>query len=504
VEGERSRSQLSPLVAGLVARAVSAAEGYGREAEGQRADERELVAGLRARIAELETEVAELRGRVRLSSRNSSRPPSSDGYAKPPASSTRSLRRRSGRRPGGQPGSEGHHLAQVEVPDAVVPHEPGRCGGCGGGLEDAELVSVERRQVFDLPAAVGLEVCEHRALRRRCRGCGQTSVGVFPDGVGAPAQYGPRLRALVCYLAVYQHLPYERIARLLADCYAASLSTGTLQAVVAQGAAGLEPFLEQTRGQLAGSDVVHFDETGARAAGRLHWVHEASSQTLTLYGLHARRGREGIDALGVLPDFVGVAVHDGFAPYRAYTGCAHALCNGHHLRELAGVGEQGGQAWAEELACLLLELKGAVGQAKAAGERALASHTLVGYHARYRKLVAAGLAGNPEPARTGKRGRPRQGKARSLLLRLDRYQDDVLRFAHDFAVPFDNNQAERDVRMVKLQQKISGCWRSREGAEAFLALRSYISTARKQGQGVLAVLQAAVRGEPWLPAAGET
>lgn len=499
MEEGRSRSQLPPLVADLLARAVARAGSPGRGR--QRAGEVGLIAGLKARIAELEAQAAELRGRLRLNSRNSSRPPSSDGLAKPKVS--RSLRQRSGRGPGGQPGSEGHHLAQVEVPDAVVPHEPERCACCGEGLEDAELVGVERRQVFDLPPEVSLEVCEHQARRRRCRGCGAVSVGAFPDRVRAPAQYGPALRAFVCYLAVYQHLPYARIARLLADCYGARLSTGTLQAIVVQGAAGLDSFLEEVRGQLAGSPVVGLDETGARAAGRLHWVHQASTELLTLYRLHTRRGKEGIDALGVFPGFAGVAVHDGFAPYRAYTGCEHALCNAHHLRELTGVGEQGGQAWAQELACLLLELKTAVEAAKAAGDTTLEPATLTGYRARYRQIVAAGFACNPEPARTGKRGRPRQGKARSLLLRLDHHQDDVLRFAHDFAVPFDNNQSERDLRMIKLQQKISGCWRSREGADAFLALRSYIQTARKHGQAVLAALRDAAEGEPWLPAAGE-
>ncbi len=460
-----------------------------------------LLLAFAGAVERLEQRVAELEARLGQNSRNSSRPPSSDGLAKPAA---RRSRRRSGRRPGGQPGSEGHHLAQVDQPDSWVMHEPERCAGCGESLAGAEPVGVERRQVFDLPREVRLKVCEHCAQRRRCRCCGRVSVGAFPDGVRAPAQYGPRLRAQVIYLAVYQHLPYERIARLLADCYGASLSTGTLQTIVAQGAAGLDPFLDEVRGQLAGSAVVHLDETGARAAGRLHWVHEASTGRLTLYGLHERRGQEGIDALGVLPGFAGVAVHDGWAPYRAYSACEHALCNGHHLRELTGVGEQQGQAWAHEMACLLVELKAAVEAAKDAGATTLAPATLAGYRARYRQIITAGFACNPEPARTGKRGRPRQGKARSLLLRLDRHQDDVLRFAHDFNVPFDNNQAERDIRMIKLQQKISGCWRSREGADAFLALRSYISTARKQGQGVLAVLTAAAHGQPWLPAAGAT
>lgn len=462
----------------------------------------ELLLAFAGAVERLEQRVTELEARLKQNSRNSSKPPSSDGLAKPKAH--RSRRRASGRRPGGQPGSEGHHLAQVAEPDRLVVHEPERCAGCGESLAGAELVGVERRQVFDLPPEIRLEVCEHRAQRRRCRCCGRVSVGAFPELLRAPAQYGPQLRALVCYLACYQHLPYERIARLLADCHGASLSTGTLQAIVAQGAAALEPFLDEVRGQLAGSAVLHLDETGARAAGRLHWVHEAATETLTLYGLHERRGRQGIDALGVLPGFAGVAIHDGWAPYRAYTDCKHALCNGHHLRELAGVEEQGGQAWAHEMACLLLEIKAAVDAANDAGATQLEPRMLAGYRRRYRQIIAAGYACNPEPARTGKRGRPRQGKARSLLLRLDRHEDDVLRFAHDLNVPFDNNQAERDIRMIKLQQKISGCWRTREGADTFLALRSYISTARKQGQGVLAVLRAAVHGEPWLPAAGET
>jgi transposase len=390
------------------------------------------------------------------------------------------------------------------VPDSVARYEPECCEGCGGGLGDAELVGLERRQVFDLPRETRLEVSEHQALQRRCGGCGVVSAGVFPGQVRAPTQYGPRLCAYVLYLSVYQHVPYERIRRLVADRYGALLSTGTLQAIVARGAAGLEPFREEVRVQLEGAAVVHFDETGARTAGKLHWVHEASTGTLVLYGLHERRGQEGIDALGVLPGFSGVAVHDGWTPYRTYSDCLHALCNGHHLRELTAVEERGGQPWANELACLLVELKDAVETAKDAGQTTLEPDTLAGYRTRYRQIVAAGLIENPAPEPTGKRGRPRQGPTRSLLLRLHDYQDDVLRFASDFNVPFDNNQGERDLRMIKLQQKISGCWRSREGAEAFLALRSYIQTAKKQGQDILAVLQAAVEGRPWLPAAGET
>ncbi|TAN31371.1 IS66 family transposase [bacterium] len=459
------------------------------------------VEALQGQVAVLESRMAELEARLRENSRNSSRPPSSDGLGKPPPK-PRSRRRRSGRKPGGQPGSEGHHLAQVADPDEVVSHEPAACRGCGGGLEDAELVGAERRQVFDLPPETRLVVCEHRSTRRRCD-CGTVTAGAFPEPVRAPAQYGPRLRAFVLYLAVYQHLPYERIQRLLADRYGAHLSTGTLQAIVQAGAAGLGPFLEQVRLELVASPVVHVDETGARAAGKLHWVHEATTRTLALYRLHAKRGKDGIDDLGVLTNFTGTVVHDGFTPYRHYTRCSHALCNGHHLRELAAAEEQG-QPWASELACLLVELNTAVEAAKEAGQAALDPAVLARYQRQYRALLAAGYELNPEPDRTGRRGRPKQGKTRSLLLRLDRYQDDALRFATDLNVPFDNNQGERDLRMIKLQQKISGCWRSSEGAASFLALRSYIQTARKQGQDILAVLQDAADGRPWLPAGGET
>jgi len=460
------------------------------------------VETLQAQVRVLESRMVELEARLRENSRNSSRPPSSDGLGKPPPK-PRSRRGRSGRKPGGQPGSEGHYLVQVDSPDEVVPHEPGRCGGCGRDIGDAELVRVERRQVFDLPPETRLVVCEHRVSHRRC-GCGTVTAGVFPDLVRAPAQYGPRLRAFVVYLAVFQHLPYDRIRQLVADRYGANLSTGTLQAIVQAGAAGLGPFVEEVRGQLAASPVVHVDETGARAAGKLHWVHEATTRTLTLYGLHQRRGKDGIDALGVLPGFTGIAVHDGFTPYRRYNDCAHALCNGHHLRELTAVEEQGGQPWASEMACLLLEINTAVETAKEAGKTNLEPATLKRYGNRYRRIINAGYALNPEPERTGKRGRPKQGKTRSLVLRLDSYHDDVLRFAHDFKAPFDNNQGERDLRMIKLQQKISGCWRSTDGATSFLTLRSYIQTARKQHQNVLAALQAAIEGRPWLPTAGET
>jgi len=285
-----------------------------------------LVVSQAALISELRSRVAELEARLGANSRNSSRPPSSDGYDKPNADSRkRSLRRSSGRRQGGQQGHEGARLEPVAAPDEQVEHPPECCDGCGGDLADAEVVEGgECRQVFDLPEGALLRVVEHVAARRRC-GCGRVSAGGFPEGVGAPTQYGPGIRALGVYLHVFQHLPYERACQLLCDLAGARVSTGTLTDWVTAAAAGLGDFDERLRELLGAAPVAHFDETGARIAGRLGWVHSASTDTLTRYTAHPKRGCEAIDDAGVLPDFTGVAVHDGWAPYRNYQDADHAL-----------------------------------------------------------------------------------------------------------------------------------------------------------------------------------
>jgi transposase len=459
----------------------------------------EVIAELRARVVELEAEVAELRGRLGQNSRNSSRPPSSDGYAKPPA--TRSLRRPSGRKPGGQPGHEGHHLQLVERPDEIVRHVPEFCDRCGRGLAGGRVVGEDARQVFDLPP-VRLVVCEHRAQRRLCR-CGHVTGAAFPRDVSAPAQYGPRIRALVIYLVAYQHLPYDRAARLLADWLGAPMSTGTLHTIVEQAGQGLDGFTKLILEQLLDSPVVHVDETGARAEGRLRWVHSASTDALTLYRLHDRRGLDGIDHLGVLPAFEGIAVHDGWETYRKYESVTHALCNVHHLRQLQGAIERDPdtQTWAHHMDALLREIKDTVDHARAQGQNALAPRTLTAFTARYEQIIKLGHEQNPRPKRSGRRGPIGRSQTANVHRRLDVDRDEVLRFAHDFRVPFDNNQAERDLRMIKLQQKISGSWRTTTGADGFLALRSYISTAIKQRQHILDALTRLVDHNPWLPQA---
>jgi transposase len=455
------------------------------------AEQTRLIATLQARVAELER-------RLGKDSSNSSMPPSSDGLRKPARAARRTDGRSEGRRPGKQPGAPGAHLAQVEEPDEVAWHVPDQCGGCGADLAGAPLAGVEARQVFDLPP-LGLRVTEHRAERRRCA-CGATTQAGFPAHARAAACYGPGMRALVCYLCVHQHLPVARAAQLLGDVLGAPLATGTLARVVTEGAAGLGGFAQVVRDGLAAAPVAHFDETGARVAGRLHWVHSASTGLLTLLTVHAKRGKVAMDAAGVLPWLVGVAVHDGWAPYWRYQDVRHALCGAHLLRELEAITEEPGQGWAAGMAELLVDAKLVADRARAGGACRVGGATRARLHTRYQRLLADGQAANPPPPATGQqRGRARRSPAGRLLARLDAHRDEVLRGLDDLRVPFTNNQAERDLRMVKLQQKISGCWRTLVGAEAFLAVRSYLSTARKQGLNPLDVLRRLFEGNPWLP-----
>jgi transposase len=454
------------------------------------AEQARVIEALTARVAELER-------RLGKDSSSSSRPPSSDGLAKPPAPTRE--RRGGGRRPGKQPGAPGAHLARVPDPDEVAVHAPERCGGCGGDLTLAPVTGVEARQVFDLPE-VRLRSIEHRAERRRCA-CGQVTAGVFPAQARAAACYGPGVRALGAYLAVGQHLPVERAAELLAHALGASVSAGTLAGLLGEAALGLGGFVERVREQLRAAPVAHFDETGARVAGRLRWAHSVSTGLLSLFTVHAKRGVVAMDAAGVLPGFAGVAVHDGWSPYWRYGKATHALCAAHLLRELDAIVDEPGQGWAGELAEWFAMACVAAARARDTGAERLDPAALAGLLGRYEAILATGRAANPPvPRPPGRRRRPKRPPAACLLDRLDAHRDEVCRFLADLRVPPTNNQAERDLRMVKLQQKISGCWRTLDGAQAFLTVRSYVATARKHGVNPLVALRRLFEGDPWMPA----
>jgi transposase len=452
--------------------------------------ELELVLAERdARIEALTRRVAELESRLGKDSRTSSKPPSSDGLRKAPPKSRREV---SGRGPGKQPGEPGATLRQVQRPDQVRTHRPRDCDGCGRSLRSAPVTSVETRQVFDLPR-VRLQVTEHRVQHRRCR-CGTTTMAAVPAGAGAPTQYGPRVRAIAAYLIGYQHLPYERAGETLSDLLGVHLSTGTLAAIVERTSAGLGQFLSEVRDRIAAADVAHFDETGLRVDGALAWVHAACTDTLALFTVHPSRGHDAMTTAAILPTFTGIAVHDGFTPYRGY-GTAHQLCNAHHLRELAAVADLiPNQSWPQDMIRLLCEMNDTTRHARSIGAHALSKRLLRAYRRRYRRIIALGQALNPTPP-----GRTARTPAVKLLTRLNTFTEDVLRFAHDLRVPFDNNLAERDIRMVKLRQKISGGLRTWHGAHTFAAIRSYLTTTRKHGLNALDALTQLHTGQPWMP-----
>ena len=459
------------------------------------------VDALKAKVAELEgfigsqnLIIADLRARLNLNPRNSSLPPSSEGLRKPPVTN-RANRRKAKRRPGKQPGDEGRHLAQVTNPDEVVIHSPETCSGCGGSLSEGEVVGYEVRQVFDLPK-VAAYVTEHRMSKVLCV-CQTTTKAEAPRVATAQTCYGPSIRALACYLSVYQHVPYDRLSEIFSDVIGVPVSTGAIKSMVEEAGGALGLFTSVITDLLQDAPAVHFDETGARIEGSLHWVHVASTALYTLLIAHKKRGKDAIDEMGVIEKMKGVAVHDGWKPYRSYD-VTHALCNAHHVRELQGVVDNFDQAWADKMIDLLLDAKEAVDKAVKDGRNSLENKTLHSIRVRYGKLISEGWNLNTEQTEEGE---PviYENKAVNLLKRLDLYRDDVLRFACDFKVGFTNNQAERDIRMVKLQQKISGSWRTKRGADDFLAIRSYVSTMKKHGYNVLQGLQELFTGRVWLP-----
>jgi transposase len=451
----------------------------------------------RAHIAGLEARIVELERRVGRTPRNSSMPPSAEGLSKPPANRAE-RRAQKKRRPGKQPGDEGHHLAQVSDPDEVITHRPRRCARCEGDLSEAEIVSLERRQVFEVPQTRA-HVTEHRLAKVRCS-CGAETKAPAPPEATAPACYGPGVRALAVYLSVYQHVPYDRLTEIFVDVLSMPVSVGAITAMVAEAGGGLGLFLDVVADLLKDAPAVHFDETGGRVEGSLHWIHVACTSLYTLLYCHQRRGTAAMDEMGVIAKLTGVAVHDGWKPYRSYD-VVHALCNAHHIRELAGVVEHFDQDWADQMIDLLLDAKEAVEAASARGRNRLDDTDLHSIRVRYGKLVTKGRAANEQPSAVAD-GKWYQNTAVNLLDRLDTQRDDVLRFAADFGVPFDNNQGERDIRMVKLQQKISGSWRTKTGADHFCAIRSYVSTMKKHRYDVLAGLRQLFEGKVWLP--GET
>ena len=455
-----------------------------------------IILALRQTAAEQAAVIQSLRDQLGKNSRNSGRPPSSDGLKKP---RTRSLRKKTGRRSGGQKGHKGHTLKMVDQPDHIRVHDVTSCPHCATDLQSVEPCRRERRQVFDTPP-VRIEVTEHQAEVKVCPTCGEQVKGEFPADVAQPVQYGPRLKAQASYLNTYQLIPWARTCELLGDFYGHTPAEAiVLESNTAVGEQ-IEHSLDTVRQQLIASDVAHFDESGLRVEGQLNWLHVASTAHLTYYSVHPKRGQEGMKAIGILSEFEGRAVHDHWSSYFTFDHCQHALCNAHHLRELQFIVDQYEQPWAQEIAQLLLDIKAEVDTAPPE-QMSLLPERLAYFEQCYDELLAQGLMANPPPADPPpkKRGRKKQSPPKNLLDRLQQRKHQTLAFMYDFRVPFDNNLAERDVRMVKIKQKVSGAFRTRTGAETFCAIRSYISTVRKQGQNVIDALHSALTGNPFIP-----
>lgn len=448
-------------------------------------------------IQMLQETVERLQKQLNKDSHNSHLPPSSDRFHRQP----KSLRTKSERRSGGQKDHPGHTLMLVDHPDQIIVHPVNHCQQCQRALHDEPTLSVERRQVIDLPSQRAITI-EHQCHTKWCPTCHHISQAPFPNRIHAPVQYGDAIGAFAVYLVEYQLLPYERSCDLLADLFGHRMSVGTLKTLIERCAHHLEPVETLIKEALRLQPVIHQDETGCHVGTTRWWVHVSCTSTLTWYAVHAQRGAQALHDMGLLARFFGISMHDGWKSYQQFP-CGHALCNVHHLRELTFLQEECQQAWAAEMKTLLLEMKAHVYDAKCSGQSQLPLPLYRSLRERYRALLHQGYQAQPldgrAPAPPVKRGRRKQSPARNLLDRFSVQEEAVLAFLYDFAVPFDNSQAERDIRMIKLQQKISGCFRSALGAQAFCRIRSYLSTLRKQGQPLLAALEATLQGHPLLP-----
>jgi transposase len=454
----------------------------------------EQVNQMQEQITRLSEQVKSLQDRLAKDSHNSHLPPSSNRFVRKP----KSLRKKSEKKAGGQPGHAGSTLQWSSTPDEVTLQPVERCEACQQDLRAVASCGGERRQVIDVPPARVI-VQEYQAEHKQCPQCHHITVASFPKEAHAPLQYGPAIGAIAVYLTQQHLLPLARACEVMSDLLGVQMSEGTVCDLITRCAGQLAPVEHQIKETLQAAAVIHQDETGLSVAGKRHWMHVTCTPTLTHYHVDPSRGQAALEAIGILPQFAGISVHDGWGSYFLYH-CQHAACIVHLLRDLVFLAEEQGAMWAADLKELLLDMKQATEEAREQGKLWLDPLEVVDWEARFLQLLDEGDRLHPPAvAPPGARGRCKQSAARNLLDRLRKHQQAVLAFLEDLRVDFDNNLAERDLRMVKVQQKISGCFRSLPGAQAFSRIRGYLSTLRKQGIPLLSALQATLGGHPILP-----
>jgi len=453
------------------------------------------IAEQTATIEELKRVIQELTEKKNKNSHNSSKPPSSDGLKKP---NPKSLRKPSGKKQGGQPGHSGANLMVPSEPTEVVKHMPKSCSSCPHYQECLAHAHVcETRHVID--AEVKVTVIAHEVLQvTDCPRCNETLKGVFPPNIKATVQYGDNLQALAIALNTIGAVSYNRTSEILRGVFNIPISKGTISAMVSRLAGSLDGTLEQIRQALIDSKRNHCDETGTRVEGKTNWVHAVCNERYTHLTVHRKRGFEGMTAGGILPYYNGLVVHDCWAPYWKFPELKHALCNAHLLRELTGVAENHPDTeWAANFIDLLMEMKTVHDKAIAREKSCLSYYYLSKFSKRYDEVIEKAYQENPEPVITEKkRGRKKRGKVLALIDRLKKYKAEVCLFIRDLTVPFDNNQAERDIRMVKTKTKVSGCFRSYDGAVDYLKIMSYVGTAKKHGHNAYSAILEGVKGHP--------
>ena len=456
-----------------------------------------LILEMEESIVLLTNRVKELEERLNKDSNNSSKPPSSDSVRK--KIKRKPKKKQKQRKSGGKKGHKGKTLEPVTEPDNIIVHKAEKCEYCDHSLKDTEAFGYDKRQVFDIPP-IAIEITEHRAEQKICPYCGKEVKASFPEGVTHKTQYGKRIKSLVVYLSQYQLLPYERTVEFFKDIVGYSISQGSIYNFIKSAYKSLEQFEERLKEKLIASDIVHFDETGVMCGKKLNWIHTACNAKYTFYAMDKKRGSEATDKINILPNFKGTAMHDFWKPYSKYN-CNHIFCNAHIVRELTGIYENSGQKWSLEFKNMLFEIKNSVDNAKYADKLKLSQYRINKYQNLYDKIIEKGFLENPlKSGNKHKRGRKKQTKARNLLDRLCKWKIGILAFMYNFTMPYTNNIAEpvcvlshstgrRDLRMIKVHQKISNCFRSIEGADFFCRIRSYISTVKKNEHSVIRAIE---------------